>query len=305
MDALSKTNLWKGIHNLLQKSVSHVPGDLIKELEGLKQHYRKENNARILSQLDLMIENLSYSAETGLPNCQDTGIPTFFIQLGLHSPFSSILEAEINKALIYSTKTGILRPNSVDPITEENPGNNTGLNTPPVYYDINDSDEIVITVLNKGGGAENCSALFMLNPSDGIEVAKQKIINRIRESGGKPCPPIIVGVGLGGDAVKSMFLAKKSLLRPLLSPNHRKDIADFEKDLLTQINALNIGVMGLGGRGTCLAVHCEVAMRHPASFPVGMIVQCYSHRMFSMRIQKDGSVIYGRLDDKYNFVKEE
>ena len=294
-----------GIQKLLERSVSRVPKEIIKKLSGLTDYHKKTNNFRVISQLELMKENLEYTQSTGLPNCQDTGIPTFFIRAGLKSPFLFGLESEIKKAIQNCTERGILRPNSVDPLNEQNPGDNLGVNTPPFYYELTNSDSIILSVVNKSGGAENYSALFMLNPSTGLKLMEEKIINRIKEAGGKPCPPIIVGIGIGGDAVKCMYLAKKALLRPVGTHHERADVAEIEQRLFEKINALDIGVMGLGGIGTCLAVHCEIAMRHPASFPVGMIVQCYSHRVQSIEISSNGSIKYGHLDANFNFITEE
>ncbi|MGV9198025.1 MAG: fumarate hydratase, partial [Promethearchaeia archaeon] len=150
-----------------------------------------------------------------------------------------------------------------------------------------------VTVLAKGGGAENISKLFMLNPSNGFEEFQKKIVETLNEGGGMPCPPVILGIGLGGDASKCMCLAKKALLRPLNSRNPRTEVAEIERELIEKINDLQIGVMGLGGDVTCLDVHIEVAMRHPASYPVGLIVQCYSHRIASFKLNKEGSIAYG------------
>ncbi len=305
MSAVNGLDLKAAIQRLLQRSVSHVPKEIIREINGLIEIYKASNNFRVLSQLNLMRDNLEYAASTNLPNCQDTGIPTFFIKAGIQSPYLSYLDSEIRKAITLCTQNGTLRPNSVDPLSEENPGDNMGINTPPIYYELVQSDSITITVLNKGGGAENYSALFMLNPSSGLKQFEEKIINRIKEAGGKPCPPIIVGIGIGGDAVKCMYLAKKALLRPVGSHHSRKEISEIELRLFEKINQLNIGVMGLGGPGTCLAVHCEYAMRHPASYPVGMIVQCYSHRAQSLHIDSHGNVQFGHLDNNYNFIEED
>ncbi len=305
MSTFNGFDLSEAIQTLLQRSVSRVPNEILNELNGLIERYKRRNNIRVLSQLELMLSNLEYAASTNLPNCQDTGIPTFFIKAGIHSPYLSCLESEIKNAIIICTQKGILRPNSVDPLNEENPGDNMGQNTPPIYYELVESDSITITVLNKGGGAENYSALFMLNPSSGLKQLEEKILNRIKEAGGKPCPPIIIGLGIGGDAVKCMYLAKKALLRPVGSHHKRKDIIEIESRLFEKVNQLNVGVMGLGGPGTCLAVHCEYAMRHPASYPVGMIVQCYSHRVQSLHIDRKGNVRFGHLDAEFNFIKEE
>ncbi len=177
---------------------------------------------------------------------------------------------------------------------------------PPIYLEIiPDRDDLIITYLAKGGGAENISRLFMLSASSGWKEIIPSIERTLKEAGGNPCPPVILGIGIGGDAVKAMFLAKKALLRPLGSRNHRPEISALEEDLLDHVNQLNIGIMGLGGNSNCLDVRIEWAMRHPASFPVGLIVQCYCHRSHSMQITYNGSIKYGTLDDNFQFQSED
>ena len=252
---------------------------------------KEEDSEIAVVQLNLMLENFKYGAAKEIPICQDTGVLNFFIDLGNEFPIMSNFKSIIEKAVLKATKTIPLRSNSVDPITNENPENNLGFNVPPIYLNIIENSSVLkITVLPKGGGAENVSRLFMLNPSNGLEKFQDIIIDVIKEAGGMPCPPIILGIGLGGDATLSMVLAKKALLRPFNQRHARKDIAKIEIELLDKINQLNIGVMGLGGKITCLDVRIEIAMRHPASFPVGLIVQCYSHRYASFEINEKGEI---------------
>jgi fumarate hydratase subunit alpha len=237
------------------------------------------------------LENFSYAKKQELPICQDTGVLNFFVKLGNSFPIISDFHDIINKAIIKATKIIPLRGNSVDPITGYNPENNVGPNFPPIYLELTDKDNLEIVVLAKGGGAENISKLFMLNPSNGLIEMKRKILELVENAGGMPCPPIILGIGIGGDASSCMHLAKKSLIRPLNKRNNRKDIARLEEELIEKINQLNVGVMGLGGTTTCLDVHIELAMRHPASFPVGVIVECYCHRLSSFKVSKEGVLI--------------
>lgn len=294
----------EAVLNITLQAVTSVATDVEKNLE---QYLQLEHNNRIIrSQLELMLQNIRYGKKNLIPICQDTGIPNFFLQVGSKFPIISDFRDLILDVLRDLTLQFKLRPNSVDPITQQNQGVNGGENMPPIYLEIQPNrDDLIITILPKGGGAENISSLFMLSSSTGFNSIIPKIKETIQKAGGMPCPPVILGIGLGGDASKAMFLAKKALLRPLGSRNSRLEVAELEKELLTQVNGLNVGVMGLGGGCTCLDVRIEWAMRHPASYPLGLIVQCYSHRIASCRISAKGTVEYGKLDDKFNFMNEE
>jgi fumarate hydratase subunit alpha len=291
----------KSLYSLISYSAQTVTKRTITELEKMLQNEKDNDIAH--SQLDLMLENISYGNKHKIPVCQDTGLVNFFIQLGENFPIISNFKETIKKVLAQLTKESKLRANTVDPIKFQNPGDNSGLNTPPIYLDlIPNSEDLVFTILNKGGGCENISALYMLNPATGFEDLIPLIIKEIKNAGGKPCPPIIVGIGIGGDSVKSIYLAKKALLRPVGTRNRRDEVSVLEINLLNQINALDIGVMGLGGFSNCIDVHIEWAMRHPASYPVGLVVECYSHRTVSGRISKEGEFYMGFLDRDYKFT---
>ncbi len=273
----------------IKRATTNAPKELV---DILKKVLKQEDSKLAIEQLELMLENFEYGAKKGIPICQDTGMLNFFIILGDRFPIVSDFKSIIENAIRKATKTIPLRGNSVDPITNKNPENNLGINLPIVYLNIlENSDTLKITILPKGGGAENISKLMMLNPSNGLDCFQNEIINVIKLAGGMPCPPIILGIGLGGDATSCMKLAKKALLRPLNQRHPREDVAKLELELLNNINQLNIGIMGLGGKVSCLDVHIEIAMRHPASFPVGLIVQCYSHRWSSFEINSEGDII--------------
>ncbi len=302
---MDKRNLLKIIENSLYSLISYsaqtVTKRTINELEKMLENEKNNDIAR--SQLELMLENISYGNKHQIPVCQDTGLVNIFIQLGENFPIISGFKDTITKILAQLTNESNLRANTVDPIKFQNPGDNSGLNTPPIYLElIPNRDDLIFTILNKGGGCENISALYMLNPATGFENFVPLILDKIKEAGGKPCPPIIVGIGIGGDSVKSMQLAKKALLRPIGTRNRRDEVSALENNLLDRINALDIGVQGLGsGHSNCIDVHIEWAMRHPASYPVGMVVECYSHRTVSGCISKDGEFFMGYLDRDYNF----
>ena len=290
--------LGKKITDLLKKSikkaVTTIPEDIF---DFFKKLYEEEDNEISQTQLRLILENFQYGKKDEIPLCQDTGILNFYIKLGNRFPIISSFRNIIDKVVQEATIDIPLRSNSVDPITnkntETNIGLNIGLNSPPISIEIIDnSSDLEIIILPKGGGAENVSKLFMLDPIDGLERFPLMIKELIQKAGGKPCPPIILGVGLGGDASNSMILAKKALLRPIGVRHERQDVAELELKIKNSLNELNIGIMGLGGKVTCIDVHIEVSMRHPASFPVGVIVQCYCHRIASFKINKEGELIY-------------
>ncbi|MHA1488070.1 MAG: fumarate hydratase [Promethearchaeota archaeon] len=283
-----KIKIEEALFDSIKRATTIAPIEIV---ESLKNVLKKEDSEIAIAQLNLMLENFKYGAKKEIPLCQDTGVLNFFIDLGNKFPIISNFKSIIERAVLKATKTIPLRGNSVDPLTNENPENNLGFNVPPIYLNIIENSRVLkITVLPKGGGAENVSRLLMLNPSNGLEKFQDIIADVIKEAGGMPCPPIILGIGLGGDATLSMVLAKKALLRPLNQRHARGDIAKIEIELLNKINQLNIGVMGLGGKITCLDVRIEIAMRHPASFPVGLIVQCYSHRYASFEINEKGEI---------------
>jgi len=290
----------KSLYSLISYSAETVTKRTITVLEKMLENEKKNDIA--YSQLNLMLDNITYGKKNQIPVCQDTGLVNIFIQLGENFPIISNFKESIRTILAQLTKDSKIRANTVDPIKFQNPGDNSGLNTPPIYLElIPNRDDLVFTILNKGGGCENISALYMLNPATGFEDFIPLIIKKIKNAGGKPCPPIIVGIGIGGDSVKSMYLAKKALLRPIGTRNRRDEVSKLENDLLNQINALDIGVMGLGGHSNCIDVHIEWAMRHPASYPVGLVVECYSHRTISGCISKEGEFFMGYLDRDYNF----
>lgn len=286
--------LGKKITNLLRKAIKQavttIPEDIF---NFFKKLYKEEDNEISQTQLRLILENFQYGKKAAIPLCQDTGILNFYIKLGNKFPIISSFRNIIDKVVQEATTDIPLRSNSVDPITNKNTETNIGLNSPPISIEIIDSSsDLEIFILPKGGGAENISKLFMLDPIDGLERLPLIIKELVQEAGGKPCPPIILGIGLGGDASNSMILAKKALLRPIGVRHERQDVAELELKIKNSLNELNIGIMGLGGKVTCIDVHIEVSMRHPASFPVGVIVQCYCHRIASFKTNKEGELIY-------------
>jgi fumarate hydratase subunit alpha len=274
----------QGIVELIRKAETELPEDVIK---ALKNAYAIED-AIAKTQIDAILKTIDLAEKTKRPMCQDTGIQTFFVNVGIDFPHIKMLKEIILNGVKRATKEIPLRPNTVDPFTGVNHKDNTGDFVPYITWDFVDGSDVHIISLPKGGGSENMSKLGMLKPGVGIEGVKDFIVDEMIKAAGNPCPPTVVGVGIGGGADLALKLGKKSLLRPVGVRNKDKKIADIEKELINRINSTGIGPMGLGGKTTVLDVHIEVAHRHPASLPVGIAVQCWADRRAHMIIHKDG-----------------
>jgi fumarate hydratase subunit alpha len=272
---------------LIRRAVTQLPPDVVAALEKARAAEPDDGARR---ELGIMIENVREAGRCTLPMCQDTGIPVFFVKLGSFRVPG--LEDALARAVRRATEEVPLRRNVVDPLTRVNTGDNTGVRMPYISYACGDEDHLEITCMPKGAGSENMSALGMLNPSEGVAGVKRFVVDAVVRAEGKPCPPVIVGVGVGGSADACLALAKKALLRPAGSRNAAPEYARLEDELLTMINATGIGPMGLGGRATALAVHVEYAGCHTASLPVGVNLQCYAAQRATMRIRADGHVDY-------------
>ncbi|WP_338833213.1 L(+)-tartrate dehydratase subunit alpha [Moorella humiferrea] len=222
-------------------------------------------------------ENARLAAENLEPICQDTGVAVVFVELGqeIHVTGGNLYDA-INAGVRQGYTEGYLRKSVVDdPFLRRN----TGDNTPAIIHtEIVDGDRVKITVAPKGAGSENMSGVKMLKPADGVAGIKKYVLQVVEEAGGNPCPPIVVGVGIGGNLEKAPYLAKKALLRPLGQRHPLKHVAALEEELLAAINATGIGPQGLGGRVTALDVHIEIYPTHIASLPVAVNLQCHAAR---------------------------
>jgi fumarate hydratase subunit alpha len=226
--------------------------------------------------LEQLIKNAKIAKEEKIALCQDTGFAVFFVELGdevtIHG--GNLVEA-INEGVRQGYQEGYLRKSICHPFTRKN----TGDNTPAiVHVDLVPGDQLKIIIAPKGGGSENMSRVTMLKPSDGIEGIKNFVVERVRESGANPCPPLVIGVGIGGTFEKAALIAKKALLRPVGSTNPNPELDVLEKELLEEINNLGIGPQGLGGRNTALAVQVEMHPCHIASLPVAVNINCHASR---------------------------
>lgn len=242
----------------------------------LERARSRETSALGRELLGLLIENAAIARNESIAICQDTGIAVVFVELGdqVQITGGNLIEA-INQGVRHGYTQGYLRCSMCDPLTRTN----TGDNTPAVVHvELVPGDMLKITVAPKGGGSENMSRIAMLKPAQGRQGIEDFVVHAVREAGANPCPPVIVGVGIGGTFEYAALLAKKSLLRPVGSQNPDPEIADMEQELLEKINKLGIGPQGLGGDITCLAVHILKHPCHIASLPVAVNINCHAHR---------------------------
>lgn len=250
-----------------------LPDDVTAAIERAEKEEPWDGAKKILS---LLGYNVRIASEKMLPVCQDTGMACVFLELGQDVHIDGNIEEAVNNGVRRGYGDGYLRKSVVcDPLRRVNTGDNT-----PALLSVKlvPGESLRITVMPKGFGSENMSALKMLKPADGVEGVKRFILETVEKAGANPCPPIIVGVGIGGSFDKAAYLAKHALLRPLDEPNHDEYYAALEKELLSGINALGIGPQGFGGKTTALAVLIESMPTHVAGLPVAVNISCHATR---------------------------
>jgi fumarate hydratase subunit alpha len=274
---------------LLQLAVTELPEDV---KEALQRAYRDEESAAGKTQLKAILDNVELAEKTRTPMCQDTGVIIFYVNAGAQVKNLDKIENALHRATMRATKEVPLRPNAVNPFTQNNSGDNTGRFLPFINWDITSGDNLELTVFPKGGGSENVCALGMLRPGEGVKGLKRFVVDTLIKSGSKPCPPNILGIAGGGGADIAMKLAKKALLKPLDKPNPDAELAKLESELYEAANMTGIGPMGLGGKFTVLGVKVDYAHRHPASYPVAVAFQCWAARRATARIHSNGKVEY-------------
>lgn len=253
-----------------------LPPDVINAIERAEKAEPWGGAKRILS---LLGDNVRIASEKTLPVCQDTGMACVFVELGQDVHIEGDFEQAVNNGVRRGYGEGYLRKSVVcDPLRRVN----TGDNTPAlVTVKLTRGDKMRITVMPKGFGSENMSALKMLKPADGVDGVKNFVLETVEKAGANPCPPIIVGVGIGGSFDKAAYLAKHALLRPVNEPNPDEYYAALERELLDKINALGIGPQGFGGKTTALAVLIEAMPTHVAGLPVAVNISCHATRRAS------------------------
>ena len=251
----------------------NIPQDVLEKLKFSCENEESPVAKDILTQI---IENDILAKETKVPMCQDTGLTVVFLEIGRDVHLNGDIYEAVQEGVRIGYKDGYLRKSIVkDPFNRVN----TGDNTPAIIHTkLVEGDKVKIIIAPKGGGSENMSTVTMMKPSDGLKGVKEFILNFIDKAGGNPCPPIVVGVGIGGNLEKSALLAKEALLRDVSDVNSDENLRTLEEELLRDINKLGIGPMGLGGRTTALAVKVKVHPCHIAQLPLAININCHAAR---------------------------
>ncbi|KON30457.1 hypothetical protein AC482_03780 [miscellaneous Crenarchaeota group-15 archaeon DG-45] len=277
---------------LLRIAATELPTEYVEEMTRAME---ETEGAVGRSQLGNILENVRMAREGSLPMCQDTGIVAFMVRLGDRFPLRSGLKEALVRATRRATEEVPLRPNAVD-MFRGNTGDNVGLNghVPILYIDLVPGDGLELVAMPKGGGSSNVAAHRMLKPGLGLRGVNGFVIEALADAGSLGCPPYFVGVGIGGGEDLCMELAKKALLRPFKVRNPDPRVAEMEEELLEKINELGIGAMGLGEGPTALDLHIELAARHPASLPVGVVIGCWALRHARATITSGGKVTIDR-----------
>ena len=275
---------------LLRRAATELSSEYV---DALRQAFESTDGQVGKSQLKNIIDNVELAMTQSKPMCQDTGIVAFLVKLGDGFPIRSELKEILVRSTRRATEEVPLRPNAVD-IFKGNTGDNVGPNghVPIIYIDLVEGDSLDIVAMPKGGGSTNVAAHGMLKPGAGLKGVKEFVIRSMAKAGALGCPPYMVGVGLGGGEDICMTLAKKALLRPFRERSSDPNVAYIEEELYNKINRLGIGAMGLGEGPTVLDVHVEVAARHPASLPVGVVISCWALRHAEALISSSGKVDY-------------
>ena len=274
MREINVNKITENIREMCIEATHFLTDDMKEALLNAKKNEESPLGRKILDQLE---ENLDIAGKDMIPICQDTGMAVIFMDIGQDVHFTDgSLEEAINEGVRQGYIEGYLRKSVVsDPIIREN----TGDNTPAViHYDIVPGDKVKITLAPKGFGSENMSKVFMLKPADGIEGVKEAILSAVMDAGPNACPPMVVGVGIGGTFEKCAILAKKALIRPVNKHSDIGYVAELEKEMLEKINKSGIGPGGLGGSTTAFAVNIETFATHIAGLPVAVNICCHVNR---------------------------
>ncbi|HOI40727.1 MAG TPA: fumarate hydratase [Methanobacterium sp.] len=262
---------------LFKEAVIKLPDDVKK---ALKNAYDTEDDETALLNLKAILDNIKAAEDMDIPLCQDTGLPIIFVKYG------KVEVENHNEGIVNGILDGVkkatmeipLRPNVVDPLTRRNTGDNIGRFIPQIDIELVNTDSLEITVFPKGFGSENNNALKMALPGEGETGIKDFVLDTVLSAGGKPCPPIVVGVGIGGSSDMALKLAKKALLRQVGVNHSEKRVSNLEMDILEMVNSTGIGPMGMGGKTTALDVKIEYADTHTAGLPIGVCIQCWAAR---------------------------
>ncbi len=260
---------------IIRKAETDLDDDVIK---ALRAAYEKEENEEARTNLENILKNIEVSEQNQVPMCQDTGLPVFFVELGREFSLNFDLYTAIRDGVIRAIREVPIRPNSVHPLSRENSGDNTGMHMPLINVELMEGDKLNLTVMPKGAGGENLSALKMFLPGEGDQIP-YFITEVVKNAGGKSCPPLFIGVGIGSTFDGAAKLSKKALLRDVTL------MSDYEKGILEKVNMLGTGPMGMGGTSTALATLVEMGHCHTASLPVAVNLQCWANRRASATLR--------------------
>lgn len=272
MKTLQSSEITASVRKLAISASCDLEPDILDNLLAARD---KEKSPLAKNALEMLVTNANIASREQIPVCQDTGIGVVFVSIGQEVFVEGDLQEAIQEGIRAGYAEGFLRKSVCDPVTRKN----TGTNVPAViHFEIVPGDKLHIGFLPKGCGSENMSGLIMLPPSAGIPGMEDYVVQKVKDAGSNPCPPVVIGVGLGGTFEKAALLAKKSLMRPLGEPNPDAKVAEIEQRILQRVNREGQGVMGWGGVNTALAVHLETYPTHIASLPVAVNIQCHAHR---------------------------
>ena len=272
MKSVKSSEITAAVRELAMRASCDLEPDILDKLLAARD---REKSPLAKNALEMLVTNANIASRELIPVCQDTGIGVVFVSMGQEVMVEGNLEEAIQEGIRAGYADGYLRKSVCDPVNRKN----TGTNVPAVvHYEIVPGDMLHIGFLPKGCGSENMSGLVMLPPSAGISGVEEYVVQKVKDAGSNPCPPVVVGVGLGGTFEKAPLMAKRSLMRPLGEANPDARVAEIEQNILARINREGQGVMGWGGENTALAVHVETYPTHIASLPVAVNIQCHAHR---------------------------
>jgi len=272
MRTITASEITQAVSTLCIEACCNLPQDVVAALQAAYDREEKPSAKAVMEQL---LENQALARSCHRPCCQDTGLAIVFADIGQDVHIEGDFEQAVNAGVSKGYTEGYLRKSSLTALTR----NNTGDNTPAIIHvRLVKGDRIHLTLAPKGFGSENMSRLFMLKPAQGIAGVEESIVQAVRDAGSNACPPVVVGVGIGGTMEAAALLAKRQLLRPLGTPSQVPMLRELEEKVLARINALGIGPMGLGGKTTALAVHIDEIHTHLAGLPVAVNMQCHACR---------------------------
>ena len=277
---------------LMTKACIELPPDVVKTLQRARS---EEVNPVAISQFDSILKNVEIAKAKQKPLCQDTGVPMYYMDVGARCRLEGDFRTALVRGTAIASDLAPMRHNVVNPLTMENNRNNTGWGVPVVHYDlIPDRDYVELTAIPKGFGSEMRSAHGIVYTSENIKDAVRRcVMDMVEDAMGEPCPPVIIGVGIGGFTDSAMNVSKRCMFRsPIGTHNPDPEIAAMETELLEEINSLNLGPMGLGGKNYCMALNMEVVASHASTVVIGVSYQCWCARFSTARIYNDGRVEY-------------